>query len=241
MTTAPEEETILLMFSGGIDSTYLLYHYLRHTDHPVHAHHVSIRYPHLQRWRAEDPASEKVVAWCKKNLRDFEYSTSRFDLDFPRVGWDIDLLLLVASKVALNLPRQRTTLALGWCTDDLQSPNARDRHERGVTAIVWRGLLQSVPGLDLNEEVATPILEQGLSKADVIAKLPDELLALSWSCRGPIFEEDTPRPCGAHSDRARRRCSGVVIELLCDHVCQLNGKSPLLVRGSRLHKSQYGN
>ena len=65
-----------------------------------------------------------------------------------------------------------------------------------MTAIVWRGLLHSVPGLDLNEEVAKPILDQGLSKADVIAKLPDELLALSWSCRAPIFEGDMPRPCG---------------------------------------------
>ncbi len=62
--------------------------------------------------------------------------------------------------------------------------------------MVWRGLRHSVPGLDLNDEVAKPILDRGLSKADVIAKLPDELIALSWSCRGPIFEDGTPHPCG---------------------------------------------
>jgi hypothetical protein len=41
MISPKEEETILVMLSGGVDSTYLLYHYLRHTSHPVHAHHNS--------------------------------------------------------------------------------------------------------------------------------------------------------------------------------------------------------
>ncbi|MEE8476887.1 MAG: hypothetical protein V3S19_00875, partial [Gemmatimonadales bacterium] len=173
---APEEETILVMFSGGIESTYLLYHYLRNTSHPVHAHHISIRYPHQQRWRAEDPASEKIVAWCKENARDFEYSTSRFELDFPRVGVDIDLQVLVASKVVLNLGRKRVTIALGWSVDDLEHPHARARSERDVTATLWRTLCQSiaglgsaVAGLHVNEEIAKPILVRGLRKADIIA------------------------------------------------------------------------
>ena len=122
MTDSPDTETILLMFSGGIDSTYLLYHYLRDTSHPVHVHHISFRYPHIQRWRAEDPAAEKIAAWFKENLRSFEYSTSGFDLDFPLVGYDSDLQLLVASKVALHLGSERITVALGWSTEDLERP-----------------------------------------------------------------------------------------------------------------------
>ena len=209
MTSAPEAETILLMFSGGIDSTYLLYHYLRDTSHPVHAHHVSIRYPHLQRWRAEDPASEKIVGWCKENVRDFEYSSSRFDLDFTRVGWDSDLQLLVASTVALNLGPGRITVALGWSTEDLQRPQVRDRQDRDVTTDLWHALRKSLVGTDLNEEIAMPIVERGLSKADVIADLPTELLGLTWSCRRPKFVDDIPRPCRAcHACRQRLMAMG---------------------------------
>ena len=65
MNARPETDTILLMFSGGLDSTYLLYYYLSRTSLPLHVHHISMRYPHQQRWRAEDPASESIVAWCK--------------------------------------------------------------------------------------------------------------------------------------------------------------------------------
>ena len=214
MTGAPEAETILLMFSGGIDSTYLLYHYLRHTSHAVHAHHVSIRYPHQERWRVEDPASEKIVAWCKDNLRGFEYSTSRFDLDFRGIGWDSDLQLLVASKVALNLGSRRITVARGMCTEDLQQPAVRSRRERGVNRNLWHALCQSVAGgANLNEELAMPIVERGLSKAEVIAELPDELIALSWSCRSPIFADDTPRPCGeCHACLVRSSAMGAATE-----------------------------
>jgi 7-cyano-7-deazaguanine synthase in queuosine biosynthesis len=196
MTGNPKSETILLMFSGGIDSTYLLHHYLRDTNHPVHAHHVSVRYPHWQRWPGEDPASESIVAWCKQNLRDFEYSKSRFDLDFPDVGWDSDLQLLVASKVALNLKDRRITVALGWCAEDLQRAQVRDRQERNVTTDLWRALRQSVVSADLNEEIAMPIVERGLSKAEIIAELPKELVALAWTCRSPRFADDIPHPCG---------------------------------------------
>jgi 7-cyano-7-deazaguanine synthase in queuosine biosynthesis len=184
------------MLSGGIDSAYLLYDFLDRTTHRVHAHHISIRYPHQERWRAEDPASEKVVAWCRRKLRDFEYSTSRFDLDVHRVGWDSDLQLLVASKVALNLGPDRITLALGWCTDDLERPPVRERMGAGITPEIWRALCRGTGRPNLDQAIALPIVEQALTKADVMARLPAELLALTWSCRTPGFVGDAPHPCG---------------------------------------------
>lgn len=197
-------DTVLLMFSGGVDSTYLLYDYLRTTTERVHAHHISLRYPHQQRWRAEDPACERIVDWCRENLRDFEYSTSRFDLDFQRIGWDSDLQLLVASKVALNLGPERITLALGWCSDDLERPRVRERQERGVTPRLWEALCESAGRPKLDRKITMPIVERGLSKADLIAELPDELFHLTWSCRNPVFSGGTPRACGeCHACRLR--------------------------------------
>ncbi|MGD2045982.1 MAG: hypothetical protein PVJ80_16620 [Gemmatimonadota bacterium] len=202
-------QTVLLMFSGGVDSTWLLHHYLSETDLRVHAHHISIRYPHQKRWRAEDPACEKIVDWCRNNLRGFEYSVSRFELDFHRIGWDSDLQLLVASKVALNLGPGPITLALGWCTDDLERPRVRERQERGITPRLWEALCESAGRPLLSRTIAMPIVEQGLSKKDLLDQLPDGLLELTWSCRNPVFTHGTPRPCG--------EC----------HACGLRGDLPL--------------
>lgn len=193
---AEAPETVLLMLSGGVDSTWLLQHYLCGTSHRVHAHHISIRYPHQQRWRAEDPACDAIVDWCRKNLRDLDYSTSCFELDFHRIGWDSDLQLLVASKVALNLGPGPITLALGWCTDDLERSRVRERQERGVTPRLWEALCESTGRPNLSRRIAMPIVEQGLGKADLLSQLPEELLGRTWSCRNPVFTDGTPRPCG---------------------------------------------
>jgi len=204
MSPRPEETKILLMLSGGVDSTYLLYHYLRDTEHPVHAHHISMRYPHQQRWRVEDPACEKIVDWCRENLREFEYSTSRFDLDFHRIGWDSDLQLLVASKVALNLGPHPIHVALGWCMDDLERARVRERREAGVTQEIWRTLCRSTDRLNLSPRLFFPLIESGLTKADIHGLMPGELGRLTWSCRSPGFEDGGPRPCGAcHACRRR--------------------------------------
>lgn len=206
---AEAPETILLMLSGGVDSTWLLHHYLRDTDHRVHAHHISIRYAHQERWRAEDPACERIVAWCRDRFRDFEHSTSRFDLDFHRIGWDSDLQLLVASKVALNLGPGPITLALGWCTDDLERPRVQARQERGTTPRIWEALCESAGRPRLNRTIAMPIVERGLGKADLVAALPAELMELTWSCRKPVFVHGTPRPCGeCHACGLRIEASG---------------------------------
>jgi len=193
---AEAPETVLVMFSGGVDSTWLLHHYLRDTSRRVHAHHISIRYPHQQRWRAEDPACDAIVDWCREHLRDLDYSTSRFDLDFHRIGWDSDLQLLVASKVAMNLGPGPITVALGWCTEDVERPRVRERQERRVTPRLWEALCESVGRPNLSRHIAMPIVEMGLSKADLLEQLPEALLERTWSCRNPVFTDGVPCPCG---------------------------------------------
>jgi 7-cyano-7-deazaguanine synthase in queuosine biosynthesis len=212
MSVAPGSGTVLLMLSGGVDSAYLLQDYLARTEDRMHAHHVSLRYPHQQRWRVEDRACRAIVAWCRRHLRDFEYSTSRFDLRFRGIGWDSDLFLLVASKVALNLGPGPVQVALGWCVDDLERPIVRDRVERGVTTRIWRALHESIAAPHVAVDLAFPLVERGLTKAELVDGLPQELLELTWSCRQPDFSAQPPRPCGScHSCRLREKAEGWIV------------------------------
>lgn len=191
-------DTILLMFSGGVDSTYLLYHYLTETVNPIHVHHISLRYPQFQRWKMEDPAAQKILAYCVKNCRNFDYSESRFDLEPMRlVGLDQDLQLLVAAKIGPNLPGERVTLALGHCADDYDTPEARERVRLGIMDNLWLALRKSCSeGEKLSPERAKPLIDINLTKKDIIERMPPELLRLCWSCRCPDFVGEVGLPCG---------------------------------------------
>jgi 7-cyano-7-deazaguanine synthase in queuosine biosynthesis len=188
---------VLLMLSGGLDSTYMLHHYLTETEFQVHAHHIAIRYPHLPRWQQEGPAVKKIVAYCRHNYRPFEYSESYFGMGFTHdVGWDSDLQLLVASKVVLNLPPDPTFVALGWCEADLARPEVAARSAQEITPNVWRSLWASIGSRPhIERELAMPLVDMKLSKTDIAKRLPMDLLKLCWSCRAHAAAA-SDRPCG---------------------------------------------
>lgn len=191
-------ETVLLMFSGGVDSTYLLHHYLTKTDFPLHVHHISLRYPQFNRWKAEDPAAQNILAYCRDHYRGFDYSESRFDMPpFRLIGRDSDLHLLVASKVGPNLPGSKITLALGQCLEDIESPVAQDRIRRQVLPNLWKALIASNDNGDkLNPVISRPLIDQRIPKKEIYSTLPPDLLKLCWSCRMPVFRGETGYPCG---------------------------------------------
>jgi 7-cyano-7-deazaguanine synthase in queuosine biosynthesis len=191
-------ETILVMLSGGVDSAFMLYRYLIETDLPVHAHHISMRYPLEPRWQQEDEATAKIIQNCTNKFRNFNYSESRFDFPFQKyAGWDSDLQLLVASRIAPNLEGDPITVALGWNADDLERASVKDRIERNVTANLWQALCASVyTKKNLNPVLAMPLLEMQLTKQMIIEKMPDDLFALCWSCRQPVLFKNTAVPCG---------------------------------------------
>lgn len=188
------------MLSGGLDSTFLLFHLLKTTPFAVHAHHISLRTTNEPRWAQEDEATKNVIEWCRSEVRPFDTSASRFDFPFPNyVGRDSDLQLLVAAKIAPNL-RGRVRVALGWQKDDFDSQLFRDRYERKLTQNVWTSLRNSIDGTlgdHVDSELWFPLLEAGFDKAGMLGACPPELLALTWSCRTPVEGDfGLARPCG---------------------------------------------
>lgn len=193
------------MLSGGLDSTFLLYDLLNNTDYKIHTHHISLRYDTEPRWREEDNATAKILEYCHKNYREFTHSFSRFDFTgFKKhIGWDSDVQMLAASKVAPNLityAEDYITLALGWTTDSFEKTEVIERLARNVTGGIWQALLNSIEPENIRQridpKIALPIIEKSMYKKDILKEIPKELLQFSWSCRKPDYSSGTPQQCG---------------------------------------------
>lgn len=187
------------MLSGGLDSCYMLYYYLTQTDHDIHAHHISLRYPSEPRWAEEDIASRKIVEYCR-SIRAFDYTESRFDIGFKRyVGRDSDTQLLVAAKVAPNLHGE-VHVALGWENSDFELEVNQHRAKNKITENLWNALCESIDyqmGEHISRTLLFPLMEMNMTKATMMTALPKELLEITWSCRRPVRDENGHSfPCG---------------------------------------------
>lgn len=72
------KKNILVMFSGGLDSTTALYKLLKETNHNIYAHHIILK-DKSDRWKYELKASRDIIKYLK-NIRPFDYSESTVDL-----------------------------------------------------------------------------------------------------------------------------------------------------------------
>ena len=74
---------ILLLFSGGIESTVLLKHFLKDTNELVYVLHTSLGYDNLSKKRTTEQikAATNVLNYLKKNYRDFNYGTIKLNLN----------------------------------------------------------------------------------------------------------------------------------------------------------------
>lgn len=185
-------ETILVMLSGGLDSTYLLYHYLKNTNYNVHAHHVILKSKTELRWRHEKKASEDVVEYCKKNVRQFKYT-------FNTWGWgsvrniikDISLVSVIAALIVREVSGDKIYLATGRVADDNERPESYNLYESDEAGVLWRTVFDA---RQLNKKIE-PIIQRPLvdmSKRDLINNMPKKLFEMTWSCRTP----NNGKPCG---------------------------------------------
>lgn len=185
--------TTLVMFSGGLDSTAMLFKLLNETRDALRVHHVRL-INREGRARAEQDAVESIVAWCRKHTRPFTYSESALDFsELAAIPIDYLSVAFAACQVAIDTP-ECTRIAVGTLAADL------DEIKRSVTAVqrqVFDAMYACYRARKLGEatlEWIYPVYE--LSKAEVASVLPSELLAMTWSCRRPVVEGGGYRICG---------------------------------------------
>jgi 7-cyano-7-deazaguanine synthase in queuosine biosynthesis len=185
--------TTLVMFSGGLDSTAALYKLLTGSADDLHVHHV-----HLVnrdgRARAERDAVQAVVAWCRANCRPFSFSESALDFDaLQAIPIDYLSVAFAACQVAIDVP-DCDRIAVGILAADLDEVKRKvsERQRRVFDAMYACYRERKLGVADL--QWIYPVYE--LSKAQVVASLPEGLRAVAWSCRRPVATADGYRICG---------------------------------------------
>jgi 7-cyano-7-deazaguanine synthase in queuosine biosynthesis len=166
------------MFSGGLDSTGMFWK-LINTKEPLHVHHLHLKNKE-NRLEAENKAVLDIVAYMKK-IRDFSYSESFHE--YPCYNgnfmWDSDLYNFIAGTICLNL-KSIDLVAIGRTKSD----DGLDRADRGTKIL----------------KILSPRVEKiypvgDMTKKEIYEMLPKELREMTWSCRVPIYEDET-KTCG---------------------------------------------
>jgi 7-cyano-7-deazaguanine synthase in queuosine biosynthesis len=181
--------TELLMFSGGLDSTYILNDLMKKNE-KVWVHHITLINTVEERWVEEREAAREIVKWLWNKYRKFPYTESEWSFPFSKFYcWDMDIVTFVAAQIIPNIyAGQKIKLTTGRVMDDDESQSSIKQVER--TQKMWETAKERFDYMAYNE-INRPIKNK--YKKELIPELPKDLLDLVWYCRRPV----EGRPCGA--------------------------------------------
>lgn len=172
---------ILLMFSGGLDSTGVFYKLIKEKE-KLHVHHMNLINKE-NRCEAEKIAVKRICEYMK-NIGEFDYSESTHEM--PTINksfaYDSDLYNLVAGSICSCNPKIKF-VALGLTKSDLSS-SVSNRITRG------NKIFES---FNTNAKKTYPLVDK--TKKEIYDNLPKELINLTWSCRTPIYNNGIHK-CG---------------------------------------------
>lgn len=172
--------TTLLHFSGGQDSTYVAYKWLKeHPDEILLLHHVNLKHEAENRLMVERTAVHNSLNYFKRiGLSNFIYLESSFDYgDLPRISIkDIQIVALFTS-VILKTPQYNTIdkLLLSWHKGEVNREDIRKGYR-------VRKMLDALE-VDRPIEFVFPI--EYMTRKEMFNDTPKELMKYMWSCRKP--------------------------------------------------------
>lgn len=174
----------LLNISGGIDSSYVAYKWLK--DNPEKTlllHYCSLR-TNEKRWVEEGKAVKKVIKWLNANGYDnFEFIETISDVQQAKPKlWDITLL---ASKTGEIMSGYKTIEYVLFNTP-------KDEYDRlGSTIRTMYSRFDTVVNAVSRRRIKPISMLKDTYKIDIIKAMPQGLLELCWYCRRPKGKE----PC----------------------------------------------
>lgn len=194
-----EQQVILAMYSGGLDSLGMVYKLLtdpEYKDYVLHIHHVHNRNVE-HRDRAEAVVVERVLKELEQLGFSFIYSESEIASQ-PYTGkfmYDTDSINFFAGYICSVNPRIKK-VAMGMQANDHNHSleERRIRANKIFTAFTDAGKI-------------FPVLE--MSKREIYDSLPESLRDMFWSCRRPVYSEKNIAPCGRCDTCAKLREQGI--------------------------------
>lgn len=167
----------LLMFSGGIDSTYVAYDFLRRNQKEyLLLHHIKL-HNKQNRMLCEDLSCKKITTYLKENnFNNFVYSESSFNYgDIKHLIYDIEIVAFHMYILLQHPYYNIKNILLPFYMN-----KSKDRYDKFFNII-------KLSNKDVN--FSFPISK--MTKCQVINRLPKNLLNITWYCRTPINKQ----PC----------------------------------------------
>lgn len=170
------EATSLIQLSGGIDSTYVLWKWLKENPNEFCVvHHINFKGLSQDRVSEERMAVDRILKWLdSKGLNNYFYVENGFDYgNFTSSVYDVELCGFLAG-VILYSPRWASVKNMIHSIYDYDSKREHKRKE--LMRITSQRDVESIYPLKNKE------------KWQVIMEMPEELLQLCWYCRNPKLE-----------------------------------------------------
>lgn len=171
---------VLVNFSGGIDSTYLLYKLLSDKKN-VLIHHCQLE-NYENRVIPENIAVSQILKYFNDNgLNTYKYINTGFH--YGNAGYivkDVEVIAFMSSVILRNpnFSNIKEIAISANSEDETTNPNDISMIRRGK-------ILDAILPTDSNIKLTYPIIH--MSKKEIIEDMPEELFQMTWFCRKPIY------------------------------------------------------
>ena len=174
-------DKVIVLFSGGIDSTLALYKCLTEYDLGVHVHHVVIKNCE-NRYKPESIACEQILNWLRTQGFHFEYSESIMDFNYM-LPWDTDVVFFSGGLIA---QRDRDIKYFASGSRDIYGPTTEQVEKLFRHIARW-----DIPDLPVFRHKNGRFL----NKIEAWNGLPDPLKELVFYCRTPEYINGKAKEC----------------------------------------------
>jgi 7-cyano-7-deazaguanine synthase in queuosine biosynthesis len=181
-----ELKTILVMYSGGLDSLGTVYRLItdpEYTDYRLHIHHVHQN--NVERRAQAEAITVKIALDELERLGfSFVYSESQIASQpyNDQYMYDTDSINFFAGYICSVNP-DIAFVAMGMQANDANHALEERRVRANALLSAFTPVKKIYPVLDM-------------TKREIYDSLPDTLKNMFWSCRVPIYNEKSITPCG---------------------------------------------
>lgn|GEM_PF-6493419 len=192
--------TAIVLWSGGVESTWTLDHVLRATDHDTIALHVR-KFPLNSAMQCDYRAVMQIAPYLRKTRRGFDLQLGSVQLPLGVSSEWQGILALMAANICLRRG-DITDIYFGENVEEheLNRPTGRTTMMHYLSAFLFLPEHDRLVEMDIAKAAPMPgVHRPGVDKRkkELVRDLEPELREMVWSCQVPIAIGSVFRPCGS--------------------------------------------